>query len=378
MEQDKSAIGRARALKILAIASHDLRQPLQSLNLLNAALLKTVEDPQARDMLDMQRESLNGMGRLLNTLLDISKLESGTSTASMENLALRPIFKRMRSDFEAQAREKGLELTIEKTREIALSDPDLLAQLLQNLIANAIRYTSQGFVRLSCRRESNVLRIEVQDSGIGIPADQLPHIFNEFHQASHDQQQQGGLGLGLGLGLAIVQNIAQLLGTRVEVESEPGRGSCFSITLPAGTAAPEDRARPGDETGPPDTTGGMVLLIDDEPAVLDASMTLLSLEEDFQLSAAASPAEAYALLEEFTPDLIITDLHLGPGDSGVDIVRAARERSGRMIPAILLTGDPTLSAQQFDLDNLQALCKPLEAEELILMSRRMLHATSKQ
>ncbi len=360
--------------RFLATASHDLRQPLQSLNLLNAALLKISDDPKARRIITMQGKSLDGMGRLLNSLLDISKLESGTVSAAMTGFALQPIFEHLRADFEAQANQKDLQLQVDTTEYAVRADSGLLAQLLQNLLANAIRYTSHGFVKLTCGHANDKVRIEVSDSGIGIAEHQLSHIFEEFHQVDRDPQQRHG---GLGLGLAIVQRIAGLLGTTIEVTSEPGRGSTFSITLPAAVVTPTEAAVEIEVNSDQSViNNGAILLIDDEPAVLDATLELLSLEEDFTITTATSPPEAYALLEDFEPDLIITDFHLNHADCGIDIVRMARERKGRKIPSILVTGDTAASMSELQIADMQIMQKPLNAEELVSVARRLLRSTN--
>jgi two-component system, chemotaxis family, CheB/CheR fusion protein len=366
----KSAAESALATKarFLATASHDLRQPLQSLTLLNTALLKTTEEPNARQMLTMQGEALAGMSRLLGSLLDITKLDSGTVVVVNQNFALQPMLQQLQAMFDARARDKGLELRFNPTHEAVRSDPDLLAQLLQNLIANAIRYTKQGVVLVGCERISGQLRIAVSDSGIGIPPDQLEHIFAEFHQVGRDPQERHA---GLGLGLAIVRRLASLLGTTVEVNSEMGRGSTFAITVPRGEVKTVEPARTLAPVRRP-LQHGRVLLIDDDPDVLAATRLLLSLEPDLTITTASSPPEAYLALEKLAPDLIITDLHLNHADSGVDVIETARKRLGRQIPGILATGDTGSFMRDFHMENVETVNKPVDAEQLIALARRLL------
>jgi two-component system CheB/CheR fusion protein len=359
----------ATKARFLATASHDLRQPLQSLNLLNAALLKTTDEPKALQMLIMQGESLRSMSRLLDSLLDITKLESGTVVVMKKDIAVQSVFQTLQATFDAKAREKGLELTFEATEAIVRTDRDLLAQLLQNLIANAIRYTQQGFVKVGCSRERDRWRVAVSDSGIGIPAHQLSHIFDEFHQVDRDPQERNA---GLGLGLAIVRRVATLLDTRVDVQSKIGQGSMFSILLPmsrtkAAASAPSEAAKSQTLSA-----GGIILLIDDDPGVLAATKMLLSLEPGFAVTTATSPPEAYAVLEQLTPDLIITDYHLNHPESGVDIIQEARKRLGRLIPGILATGDTGSSMSKLHIDKVETVSKPVDADKLILLARRLL------
>ena len=355
--------------RFLATASHDLRQPLHSLTLLNKALLKAIDEPEAKKMLTMQGRSLSSMAQLLNSLLEISKLESGTVAARMADIPMASIFELMRAEFEVEAHEKNLELKIDATSDIVRSDPGLLAQLIQNLVANAIRYTEEGLVELSCVHYKDRLRIEVRDSGAGIPPDQLTQIFDEFHQIDRDPQERHG---GLGLGLAIVQHIATLLGTSVDVVSNVGSGSTFSITVPLSKAKipePVEREAEGNQVV---TKGGAILLIDDDPAVLESSQMLLSMEQGFEITTASSPPEAYAVLDHHIPDLIVTDFHLSHDESGIDIIRTARARAGHMIPAILVTGDTSPSTGECQIENMQCMTKPIDVEKLVSEIRRLL------
>lgn len=359
--------------RFLATASHDLRQPLQALTLLNEALLKTIDDAKAQKMLGMQRESLGGMGRLLNSLLDISTLESGTVHAASEDFALQPIFEHLSADFKAVADQKDLRLELEVNDIGVHSDSAMLSQILHNLLANAIRYTKQGYVRIRCVVNNDQVRIEVSDSGIGIPADQLPRIFDEFHQVDRDPRQRHG---GIGLGLSIVDRLATLLGTTVAVQSEVGGGSTFSITL-AAAKAKIAQAVPSlvinDQTA---IQKGVILLVDDDPSVLEASQMLLKLEGGFEITTATSPPEAYTALQELKPDLIISDFRLSHQDTGLDIVRVARERAGRAIPAILVSGDTGATLANIHIEKIRFFSKPLNAEDFVRAAHQLLQASN--
>jgi two-component system, chemotaxis family, CheB/CheR fusion protein len=359
----------ATRARFLATASHDLRQPLQSLNLLNAALLKMIETPKAREMLVMQGESLQGMSRLLNSLLDLTKLESGTVAAMRHDVRIGSIFQRLQATFQARAEESGLELRFDATNAVVHTDPDLLGQLLQNLVSNALRYTRRGFVRVSCVQVAACMRISVSDSGVGIPASELENIFIEFHQVDRDPQERHG---GLGLGLAIVQRIAALLETRVDVQSELGQGSVFSISVPIGEPDPgvAGMTHPGNETPP--LIKAHLLLIDDDPAVLAATRALLSMEAGFSLSIASSVDESMAAISNRAPDLIITDLHLDRRHSGVDIIRMARKQTGRHMPAIVVTGDAAMPVEALAAEGIEFMSKPVDAGEMISTIRLLL------
>ena len=356
--------------RFLATASHDLRQPIHSLTLLNKALSKSIDQPEAQKMLAMQGESLAGMARLLNSLLDISKLESSNVAVHKSNVDLSLKLAKLCDEFAAEADAKGLQISFETDPEVfVFTDRDLLAQLLRNLLANAIRYTKQGFVKLSAKVDNDHINIAVSDSGIGIPEELLSDIFEEFHQVNRDPQQRHG---GLGLGLSIVQRIANLLGSRIEVFSELGKGSTFSIRLSRCESKPQ--AVIDNNTGSSEAiiTNAVILLIDDDPDVLDATHMLLSLEQGFKIIAASSPPEAYKVLNKLTPDLIISDFHLNHKDTGASIIHKAKTPDGRPVPAILVSGDTSTEMDKINSANLVVMNKPVDPEKLISVARELL------
>ena len=217
--------------RFLSTASHDLRQPLQTISLLNGVLRRLVSRPEATEALVQQERAIASMTYLLNTLLDISKLESGAVRPERSDFPVNPLFDQLRDEFTDLAVSKGLELQVTPCADVARSDPVLLGQILRNLVSNAIKYTLQGSVALRCLRDGAArLRIEVLDSGIGIPADQLPFIYDEFFQVggAHDPARQG-----YGLGLTIVKRLVTLLALELDVRTELGRGSRFTLSVPA-------------------------------------------------------------------------------------------------------------------------------------------------
>ena len=232
-EQAREIADRANLAKsrFLATASHDLRQPLQTLALLNGTLRRTIRDPDSLLAISHQEQAIGAMSRLLNALLDISKLESGTIKPEIVDFRVAGLFEELHREFARSAEDKGLQLQIESSAGIVRSDPSLVEQVLRNLVANAIKYTRQGLVRLRCLNEASMLRIEVFDTGIGIPEDQIPHIFEEFYQVSVPSHSQRN---GYGLGLNIVQRIVTLLDLHLEVRSTVGEGSVFTLSLPMG------------------------------------------------------------------------------------------------------------------------------------------------
>jgi two-component system CheB/CheR fusion protein len=232
LQEVEQEADRARSAKsrFLNTASNDMRHHLQTLNLLNGALRKTVAQPKAQEMFAMQGDALAELSDLLNSLLEISEFEAGEVELNITETPIRGIFQKLKDEFEYQAQAKHLQIEFESQPEVVLSDEMLLVRILRVLVSNAIRYTNEGEVRVSCRRESAGLRITVKDTGIGMAADQLALIFEEFYRINNDPVARDN---GLGLGLSIAECSANLLGTTVNVESELGKGSSFSLLVPA-------------------------------------------------------------------------------------------------------------------------------------------------
>src|SRR5215469_11908081 len=232
-DQARDSANRANQAKgrFLATASHDLRQPLQTLALLNGALRRMVTGGDADEVLSQQGHAIGAMSRLLNALLDISKLESGAVEAHPADFKVGGLLEGLRREFTALAASKGLALELESADEYAHSDPALVEQILKNLVSNAIKYTRQGRVLLRCQPEEGAVRVDVLDTGIGIPADQLAYIYDEFYQVGVPANSSRD---GYGLGLSIVQRLVRLLNLRLDVASEVGSGSLFSLMLPTG------------------------------------------------------------------------------------------------------------------------------------------------
>jgi len=373
LEAAKREAERANAAKsrFLTTASHDLRQPLQTLMILNKSLERFADGAVQHDMLAMQREALAGMRDLLNTLLDIGKLESGTIKPRIDAVPIDDVFERIRAELAPLAATNGLELVIDRSALVAESDAALLGELLQNIVANAIRYTKRGSVVLTCRNLGARLEITVVDTGIGIGEEQLELIFDEFYQV--DREVSNG---GLGLGLSIVKRLAALLGCEIAVESKLGEGTTFRVRVPAAIDAAESPAPSVGAVSHGKLTG-TVLLVDDDASVLAASRLLFELE-GFDVIAAASADEVTGELgASLEPvDLIVTDYHLHDTRTGMDIVTAVRQRLGRTVPAIVVTGDTSPSMVASDLARLEVIGKPAEPEQLLATVQQLLHESS--
>jgi PAS domain S-box-containing protein len=364
--------------RFLATASHDLRQPLQSLAMVNEAIMLKIEDPDLHEMGKQQSASLASMRALLNSLLDISKLDAGGVPVESGDVDLETIVADVCDGSQAEAKAKGIELTFEIGARMVHTDADLLKQMLRNLVGNAIRYTKNGSVKVLSQAVGSEIKIEVRDTGVGIPADQLSHIFEEFYQVGRDPQRGDA---GLGLGLAIVSRIAKKLGTRIEVVSTVGEGSTFSILLPPSQVVPPKKDVSKPHELPPLVQGSVVLLVDDDAAVLKATKFRLSVKSGLEIWAASSPGGVDELLAKMAPrmpDIIVTDYHLGAAKNGIDIINEARTRAGRQIPAVLVSGDTAVSPADMKQQGIEVAFKPTEGSELVETIARMLASATKR
>jgi PAS domain S-box-containing protein len=363
--------------RFLATASHDLRQPLQTLALLNGTLRRIVTYSNAADALLQQEQAIDAMSRLLNALLDISKLESGAIKPEPSDFTVAAIFEELRMEFGGIAANKGIRLDIEACTDAVHSDASLVEQILRNLLSNAVKYTREGWVRLRCLHEAALVRIEVLDTGIGIPAAQLPYIYDEFYQvgvASNSSRD------GYGLGLSIVQHLVKLLTLRLDVRSEVGKGSVFSLILPAGKgclAAARTEFRETPFSRAQQTGNARLLLVEDNASVRRATSMLLELD-GYHVTSVASLAEALQhVREDNRVDLLVSDYHLGDGETGTQVIAALREELGTSLPSVLTTGDTSSAIKHLPVDpRLRITSKPIQAEELLALLRELLASAS--
>ena len=372
--QAREAADRANLAKsrFLATASHDLRQPLQTLSLLNGTLRRVVRDQIAGEAVAQQGHAIEAMSRLTNALLDISKLESGAIRPDPADFAVAALFEEMRSEFASVAASKGLELRVETAVPSAHSDPSLVGRILRNLLSNAIKYTQRGWVRLRAVPCQAGVRLEVADSGIGISADHLPYIYDEFYQvgvASNTSRE------GYGLGLSIVHRLVRLLGLKLDVQSEVGRGSTFALEMPAGVSdAKRMTPVPGGAAGHEGRhASARILLVDDDAGVRNATAMLLRVE-GYAVVCAASLAEVkQALREDPRVDVVIADYHLQKGETGIDIIAAARDVVGESLGAVLVSGDTSSTLRDLKAtDRLRIASKPINADELLSIITELL------
>lgn len=334
-EADRANRAKSR---FLATASHDLRQPMQTIQLLNASMLKFVPDLQVRELLQQQGQAIESMTRLLNALLDISRLESGAIEPVSVEVPVADVLGDLRSEFSSVARARGIDLQVEAPGVVLSTDRTLFYQLLQNLVGNALKYTDHGWVRVKCTTEPDGIVIIVEDSGIGIPADKLERIFDEYYQVD----THGTKRMGVGLGLAIVKEVARLLGFSVRIQSNVGEGTKASLRIPnkyrvaSGTANVEPAVT---QTPAIAARKARLILVEDNDGVRLATELFLKLEGHETLSA-RTVAEAEALLEYLAPgDMLIADYHLDGKNTGLDLLIRLRERVGYDVPGVVLSGD---------------------------------------
>ncbi len=323
--------------RFLAAASHDLRQPMHALGLFVGQLNDMIQYPEARKIVDQVRASVEAMEQLLNALLDISKLDAGVLSPQIDDFPLATLLQRMENNFAAEAKAKGLRLRVLPCRLAVRSDPLLLERIVMNLVSNAVRYTERGGIIVGCRRRGKRVRIDVWDTGVGIPDDKQREIFQEFIQLGNPERDRSR---GLGLGLAIVERLARLLNHRIDLASTPGRGSRFSIELPAGDVQQTSQVRRAPAPVTNSLSGLFVVVVDDE-ALVRAGMEGVLHGWGCHVVNAGSGDEALALLGEHerTPDVIISDYRLRENETGIEVINRLRTHYATAIPAALISGD---------------------------------------
>lgn len=337
--RDSAVRSNAVKSRFLAAASHDLRQPLQTIWTMQSILAREIRDTALAPHIALLEEAVRSMDQILSSLIDINRLEKGAIQPVIRDFPLQEILPRLRSEFGYSAASKSLALEIEDSAQFARSDPALLLVILRNLLGNAIKYTQRGSVRLRVRQQSSELHIDVIDSGPGIPPEHLGRLFDAFYQIDnpgHDQRQ------GVGLGLSIVQTICRLLDHTVTIESSLGRGSTFTVQLLQGVAtlpvsAPLVSPQPAPAMA---STGATVLHIEDDPGVATSMAMLLRLE-GYEVVSAASRDEAIQHIDGhgLRPDLILCDYQLPMGFTGDEILAELAALLPVNPPTILLTGD---------------------------------------
>jgi signal transduction histidine kinase/CheY-like chemotaxis protein len=327
--------------QFLASASHDLRQPVHALALFADALKYEVHSPKGQNIMLNLARSIESIDELLSSLLDISKLDAGVVKVNAADIRLKAILGKISNEFYNQANQKSLKFRVRDTALAVRSDPVLLANVIRNLIGNALRYTQHGGVLVGCRKRGDMAVIEIWDTGVGIPADEQKRIFQEFYQLNNPERDRGK---GLGLGLAICQRLCDLLRHNLTLSSKPAQGSVFRIHVPLARSRPRDTLAPERERNSRllDLEGKTILVIDDEKDILNAMRMILQAWQ-CQVLTAGSAAEAVQLLTAQSPvsqpDLLICDYRLRDGETGSQAIQTICQTLGRTLPAMIMTGD---------------------------------------
>ncbi len=355
--------------RFLATASHDLRQPLQTLQLLNEALARRLNDATSLDLIQRQQAALGSMADLLNALLDVTRFESGTLIPNLEVVALSAVLADLERQFRDVAAARNLTLRVSPTTEYLRTDRVLFRQILQNLLSNALQYTRDGgvTVTVTVHRDAGHLRIAVADTGVGIPAAELARVFDEYYRVD----TPGIRSRGFGLGLTIVRQIARLLGYEVKVESELKQGTTFAVQVPAEQLVAGPAAGSGPAGSAPDRPAvpkPAVLVVEDDAAVRDALELVLTLEGyPVWVADSAAAADLTFARHGAEIDVVISDFHLGGDRNGLEVLDGLRAVAGRELPAVILSGDTSpLLATIETVSRVVLLRKPVDARQLIL------------
>jgi two-component system CheB/CheR fusion protein len=362
--QREAELANIAKSRFLAAASHDLRQPLQSLALVQALLVHSVDEEKRAKLVARFGQTLDAMTGMLNVLLDINQIEAGVVQPEPTDFVLDDLLSRLRDEFTYQANAQHLELRVLRCGLRVHSDPHLLEQIVRNLLANAMKYTRAGRIVLGCRRRGSQVRIEVWDTGIGIAKDELHAIFDEFHQIDNAARERSK---GLGLGLSIVQRLGALLDHEIGVRSTLGKGSDFSIEVPlGGNAAAKGDAGVSDIVGPGVMAVGKIIIVEDDQEVRDLLEQLLS-ASGHRVRKAANGAAALALIAKgaIRPDLVLADYNLPGALDGLDVMREIRKALDHPVPGIILTGDIAKATRaRIEAHDCVLLSKPVKAKEL--------------
>ncbi len=364
----------AEKTRFLGAASHDLRQPLQALIWYLGILANKIEEDASLELLGRCEEAASMLSETLDTLLDINQLDSGRFLPEVKRFPIATLFESLAKLIASDARMQDVDLRVIQSRHAVSSDPQLLMHIVRNLVSNAVKYTADK-VLLGCRRHGDMMRIEVLDNGIGVPEKQLQTIFEEFHQIGNPSRERGK---GLGLGLSIVLRLATILGHKITVRSQTGRGSIFFVSVPLSLVRSEVRpprlvSYPCEPSSGPGT-GGLILIVEDDHTVRDALRLMLE-KAGYRTIAAEDGDSALVAVKNaaLPPGIIITDYNLPSRMDGLQTVACLRALvHDYRLPAIILTADISDAARkEAERHGYEYIRKPVRSRELIMCIKRL-------
>ena len=371
--ESRAQMATAAKSRFLAVASHDLRQPMQTMVILQGLLAGNVLGDKAKDLVGRMAETLGSMSRMLDVLLDINQIEAGVVEPNLQDFPIMLVLQELFDEFSTAANSRQVDLRVVRSSVTVRSDPVLLEQMLRNLMSNALKYAPGGRVLIGCRHQAGEVLIMVHDTGIGIPAAEMGAIFDEYFQINADAP---GLGQGMGLGLNIVQRLGAILGHQVSARSELGKGSSFSIRLPQSDTVEEQISQVlGD---PPQTSPlkAHILVVEDDVQVGGMLQLLLS-GEGHQVTLVETAQSAMTLVAGgLRPDLVLTDYNLPGGMDGLALMRDLRKRGP--LPAIVLSGDITAETlRRIASEDVLHLAKPVTVGRLAMAVANLVKAPAK-
>ncbi len=337
IKREKAELANSAKTRFLAAASHDLRQPLHAISLFLGILDERNQDPEQAMIVDKIKKSSLSLENLLESLLDISKLDAGIISVNKKSFSIQKLFDVLANEFTSIANEKKLRIHFIPTSLFVNSDIQIIDRILRNLISNAIRYTNHGRILIGCRRKANSILISVYDSGIGIDDKDTTIIFEEFHQLDNPGRDRSK---GLGLGLSIVHRLSRLLDINLSMQSVPNKGSVFSIELPRSSPSQTTQTDNNILELNSELTDKTIVIIEDEEEIRNALQLLLSGWGCKVLELTSSKDVKQKLQPENRPDIILADYRLQNNETGVNVIHAIYEYyKDDKIPAVIITGD---------------------------------------
>ena len=352
----------AAKTRFLAAASHDLRQPLHAMGLFLDSLDRRLLGSNEHHLVQQIKQSCSSLGTLFNSCLDISRLDAGVVERQMEHVSAAEFLEGLDEEFRRQTREKSLDYRLTVDDSVIYSDQMLLTRIVRNLLNNAVQNTEQGYLSIECHGAGARINLSVVDSGSGIAAEELERVYDEFHQVDKNDARRGR---GLGLGLSIVKRLCELLEITISLDSHPGIGTRFTLSIPAGELANIEYGQSVQQVSLPEEL--IVLIVDDDHDIRYGMKALL---ESFgcQTVCAADAKSAIEALQtdKLVPDIVVADYHLSHEATGTQAIAEVRRFMGETVPAILVTGD-TATRIECDAANhgVSVLNKPVNSDELL-------------